>query len=148
MLLGELSRKFPPQFLQGQTTTGEHIDNGLVCLLITTNLISFLGHQNITFCSHHPLDRLCSWLSCVGPMKPALLSLLFSHRLNSKKLFCPIRPVPTETLATQANIVMLHDNPKRQLQRILKYLRIHFVWVLVAVFSRQRYRLQILVGTI
>ena len=38
MLLGELSRKFPPQFLQGQTTTGKRIDNSLVYLLITTNL--------------------------------------------------------------------------------------------------------------
>lgn len=35
MLLGELSRKFPPQFLQGQTTTGKLVDNSLVCLLIT-----------------------------------------------------------------------------------------------------------------
>lgn len=116
-----------------------------------------------------PLDRLCSGLSCVGPMKPgrtkelfriqsarkvwrkqkglrsgtwprarpALLSLLCSHRLNSKKLFCPIRSVPTETLATQANPLWEH-NPKRWLQRILKYLRIHFVWVLMAVFSKQR----------
>ena len=38
VLLGELSRKLPPQFLQGQTTTGEHIDNSLNHLLITTNL--------------------------------------------------------------------------------------------------------------
>ena len=38
MLLGELSRKFPPQFLQGQTATGKLIDNGLVYLLITANL--------------------------------------------------------------------------------------------------------------
>ena len=38
MLLGELSRKFPPQFLQGQTTTGKLADNSLVYLLITTNL--------------------------------------------------------------------------------------------------------------
>jgi len=35
MLLGELSRRFPPQFLQGQTTTGKLVVNSLVCLLIT-----------------------------------------------------------------------------------------------------------------
>ena len=73
----------------------------------------------ITFAATIPLDRLCSRLSCVGPMKPgrtkqlfriqsagkvwreqkgrrsgkartALLSPLFWHGLNAKNLFCPI----------------------------------------------------------
>jgi len=90
----------------------------------------------ITFAATIPLDRLCSRLSCVGPMKPgrtkqlfriqsagkvwreqkgrrsgkartALLSPLFWHGLNAKNLFCPIS-VPTETPATQVTPMWEH----------------------------------------